>query len=67
VREARRKGHASSAGELQPGAFGIAAPILVTGREAFASIGVISLTPLDAAVVATRLCSAPQAIATVMG
>ena len=43
---ARKRGYASSAGEIQPGAVGIAAPVVVDGR-ADASVGAVSLAPFD--------------------
>lgn len=47
----------STAGELQPGAFGVAAPVRgVSGLRA--SIGVISLNKLDAGVVGPRIVAA---------
>lgn len=68
IEEARKKGFARSEGEIQPGAFGIAAPILVDGW-ADASVGVVSFRRLDPAgerrVVdaATRIASAfPDAV-----
>jgi DNA-binding IclR family transcriptional regulator len=46
VRKGRRQGYVASAGELQPGAWGLSAPIKASG-SADASVGVISLGPLD--------------------
>jgi DNA-binding IclR family transcriptional regulator len=43
---ARDRGYATSAGEIQPGAVGIAAPVIVAGR-AHASVGAVSLAPFD--------------------
>lgn len=43
---ARERGYASSAGEIQPGAVGIAAPVVVDGRSD-ASVGAVSLSPFD--------------------
>jgi DNA-binding IclR family transcriptional regulator len=42
VRLARRRGYAVTTGALQPGAVGIAAPVLVSDRAA-ASLGVVQL------------------------
>ncbi|MGH3449452.1 MAG: IclR family transcriptional regulator [Haloechinothrix sp.] len=56
---------ASTAGELQPGAFGVAAPVRgVTGLRA--SIGVISFNELDADVVGPRLVAAAARLARVL-
>jgi DNA-binding IclR family transcriptional regulator len=49
-------------GELQSGAYGVAAPVLgVEGLEA--SVGVIALTPLDPAALGPRVAAAAQAVA----
>lgn len=56
---------ASSTGELQSGAHGVAAPILgVEGLEA--SVGVVSLTPLDAATVGPRVRTTADTITTAL-
>ncbi|MCW3813054.1 helix-turn-helix domain-containing protein [Micromonospora sp. DR5-3] len=58
-------GPVSSSGELQSGAYGVAAPVLgVPGLEA--SVGVVSLTPLDVAVVGDQVTTAAQAITTAL-
>lgn len=50
-----------SSGELQPGAHGVAAPVLgMTGLEA--SVGVIALAPLDREVVGPEILSAATAL-----
>jgi DNA-binding IclR family transcriptional regulator len=50
-------GYVSTAGELQPGAYGVAAPVLgIAGLEA--SVGVVALAPLDTDTVG------PQVVAT---
>ncbi|SCL64700.1 IclR helix-turn-helix domain-containing protein [Micromonospora yangpuensis] len=55
----------SSAGELQSGAYGVAAPVLgVTGLEA--SVGVVSLAPLATEVIGAQVTAAAQAIATAL-
>ena len=55
-------GWQSSSGELQSGAYGIAAPVLgVDGLEA--SVGVIALAPLDAEVVGPQVISVAAALA----
>lgn len=52
----------ASVGELQPGAYGVAAPVLgVDGLDA--SVGVIALAPLDADAVGPQVIAAAQAIA----
>lgn len=60
-REGRAEPVASS-GELQPGAHGVAAPVLgVPGVEA--SVGVVSLTPLDLTTVGGQVRAAADAVA----
>jgi DNA-binding IclR family transcriptional regulator len=61
VARARRRGYATSRGELQAGAVGIAAPVLVDAW-ADASVAVVSLTELDGSV-PTRVRAAAQRIA----
>jgi Transcriptional regulator len=57
-----RPAHATTAGELQPGAHGLAAPVLdLPGLEA--SVGVVALVELDPAVVGPRVVQAAAAIA----
>jgi DNA-binding IclR family transcriptional regulator len=52
----------ASEGELQPGAHGVAAPVLgVEGLEA--SVGVVALAPLDLAVVGPRVTATAGAVA----
>jgi DNA-binding transcriptional ArsR family regulator len=62
---AGRQGHAgtvSTSGELQPGAYGVAAPVLgLEGLEA--SVGVVSLSLLDPDVVGPQVLSAASALA----
>ncbi|MGW0431963.1 IclR family transcriptional regulator [Micromonospora sp. NPDC003197] len=51
----------ATSGELQPGAYGVAAPVLgVPGLEA--SVGVVALAPLDIAAVGEQVRSAAQAV-----
>ncbi|WP_229400974.1 IclR family transcriptional regulator [Micromonospora okii] len=58
-------GPVASSGELQPGAHGVAAPVLgVPGLEA--SVGVVALTPLDPEVVGEQVLAAARAIATAL-
>jgi DNA-binding IclR family transcriptional regulator len=52
----------TTTGELQPGAYGVAAPVL--GVESLeASVGVVSLTPLDPSLVGPRVRAAATAVA----
>lgn len=61
-RAPKARDHVASAGELQAGAHGIAAPVRdVAGLEA--SVGVVALTPLDAAVVGPAVIGAAAAVA----
>jgi DNA-binding IclR family transcriptional regulator len=56
------RGAVSTSGELQPGAYGVAAPVLgVEGLEA--SVGVVALGPLDAAVLGPRVIATADAVA----
>ncbi|WP_435870552.1 IclR family transcriptional regulator [Micromonospora musae] len=56
----------SSSGELQAGAYGVAAPVLgVPGLEA--SVGVVALAPLNVDTVGTQVRAAAAAIATALG
>ncbi|MGN6330437.1 MAG: IclR family transcriptional regulator [Motilibacteraceae bacterium] len=58
-------GWVASDGELQPGAHGVAAPVLgVPGVEA--SVGVVALAALDADVVGPRVASAAAGLAAVL-
>jgi DNA-binding IclR family transcriptional regulator len=55
-----------STGELQPGAYGIAAPLHgVPGLEA--SVGVVALAPLDPTVAGPAVVAAAAAVATALG
>ncbi len=65
VAEARARGYAVSRGELQPGTVGIAAPIVVHGRPAEASVAVVALgeDQLGEAQTAPRVIAAAAAIA----
>jgi DNA-binding IclR family transcriptional regulator len=59
-------GWAATSGELEPGAYGIAAPVLgVEGLEA--SVGVVALAPLDAATVGPAVERAARTVATALG
>nr|WP_212808761.1 helix-turn-helix domain-containing protein [Micromonospora endophytica] len=58
-------GPVNTVGELQPGAYGVAAPVLgVPGLEA--SVGVVALAPLDAETVGAQVLAAATAIATAL-
>ncbi|MEU8260893.1 helix-turn-helix domain-containing protein [Micromonospora sp. NPDC048999] len=58
-------GPVSTRGELQSGAYGVAAPVLgVPGLEA--SVGVVSLAPLDVEVVGAQVAAAAAAITTAL-
>ncbi|MGC5029153.1 IclR family transcriptional regulator [Micromonospora sp. DT229] len=58
-------GPVSTVGELQPGAYGVAAPVLgVPGLEA--SVGVVALAPLDTEAVGAQVLAAATAIATAL-
>jgi DNA-binding IclR family transcriptional regulator len=60
------EGYATTAGELQPGAFGIAAPVRgVEGLEA--SVGVVALSPLDPDVVGPAVVATAADIARALG
>jgi DNA-binding IclR family transcriptional regulator len=55
----------TTSGELEPGAYGVAAPVLgVEGLEA--SVGVVALAPLDAGTVGPAVRQAATAIATAL-
>jgi DNA-binding IclR family transcriptional regulator len=66
ITRARRRGYATSAGELQPAAFGVAVPIIGGDGIAVASIGVIALEPLDEKPISARLVRAAQAISSAL-
>jgi DNA-binding IclR family transcriptional regulator len=59
-------GWSVTSGELEPGAYGIAAPVLgVEGLEA--SVGVVALAPLDASTVGPAVERAARTVATALG
>jgi DNA-binding IclR family transcriptional regulator len=62
VETARRAGYAVTTGELLPGVTGVAAPILVDGRETEASISAVWIEPRDPAAVAVPLVRTARAI-----
>lgn len=58
---AGRHGYLATAGELEPGAHGVAAPVTgVPGLEA--SVGVVALTPLDTATAGPHVVTAAAAV-----
>ncbi len=60
-----QRGYVSTTGELQSGAYGVAAPVLdVEGLEA--SVGVVALAPLDPDDVGPRVVTAAAAISTAL-
>jgi DNA-binding IclR family transcriptional regulator len=63
VRRARRAGWATSRGEIQPGATGVAAP--VAGADA--SVGVVRVGPVDEAAAGPRVRAAARAVAAALG
>jgi DNA-binding IclR family transcriptional regulator len=64
VAQARRRGFASTFGELTPGTHGIATPIIIDSQPADASIGVVGIGRLNVDVAAPRLLEAAKAIST---
>ena len=60
---ARSRGWSETTGELLPGATGVAAPILVAGKPAEASISAVWIEPRDAAAMAEPVVRAARAIA----
>jgi DNA-binding IclR family transcriptional regulator len=67
VTAGRRSGYVVSTGEVHQGTWGLATPIKMSGRPAEASIGVISQTPLDEAVVAGVMRRGAETIAARLG
>jgi DNA-binding IclR family transcriptional regulator len=61
IAQARTRGFAESVGEIQPGAVGIAAPVLVNGH-ADASVGAVALAPFRRQA-AARVMEAARAVA----
>ena len=61
IRNGRKQGYVASAGELQPGAWGLSAPIQASGFTD-ASVGVISLGPLDERITAAIVMKAAAEI-----
>jgi DNA-binding IclR family transcriptional regulator len=59
---ARHRDYAVTRGELQPGAFGIAAAIKPQARPAEASIGIVGMGDLDEEVLAPRVMNAALSI-----
>jgi DNA-binding IclR family transcriptional regulator len=63
VELARRRGWAQTTGELLPGATGVAAPILLPGRETDASISAVWVEPRDASRMAEAVVRSARTIA----
>jgi hypothetical protein len=55
-----------TSGELQPGAWGLAAPILPGSRPAEASVGIVTIGERDETAVAPLVLSAAERIAQVL-
>jgi DNA-binding IclR family transcriptional regulator len=66
VAEARRRGYASTSGELQPGAVGIAAAVPIEAPLE-ASLGVVALSGLDEASVVHQVLDAAARVAVLLG
>ncbi len=64
---ARRSELVTSEGELQPGAHGIAVPVVLRGGQLAASVGVVALEALDPAVVGPHLAKAGTRVAELLG
>ena len=63
VRDARRRGYAATAGELQTGAVGVAAPIPGADRAEEASIGLVALSGLAVEEAAVQIVATAEAVA----
>ncbi|MFI7638071.1 IclR family transcriptional regulator [Nonomuraea sp. NPDC049400] len=63
ITEARVAGYSVTAGELQPGAWGVAAPIRTAGRPADASVGVVTIGGRDENEIAPLVLGAATEIA----
>ncbi|MFI7128866.1 IclR family transcriptional regulator [Nonomuraea sp. NPDC050153] len=63
ITQARAIGYSVTAGELQPGAWGVAAPIITAGRPANASVGVVTIGARDENEIAPLVLSAASEIA----
>jgi DNA-binding IclR family transcriptional regulator len=66
VTEARRRGYAVTSGHLQPGAYGVAAPVRSADEALEASVGVITLAAAAADAAVTRVVSAAAAVGAVV-
>ncbi|RVX41960.1 IclR family transcriptional regulator [Nonomuraea polychroma] len=62
IAEARVSGYSVTAGELQPGAWGVAAPITTPRRPANASVGVVTIGVRDESTIAPLVLSAATEI-----
>jgi DNA-binding IclR family transcriptional regulator len=67
IRRARRLGYIASHGEIEAGAWGLAAPILAVGAPATASVGVVALSALDPADIAELVLGAAAEVARRLG
>jgi DNA-binding IclR family transcriptional regulator len=63
VTQARAAGYSVTSGELQPGAWGIAAPIIAAGRPAEASVGVVTVGERDESLIAPLVLNTATQIA----
>ncbi|TDC07859.1 IclR family transcriptional regulator [Nonomuraea longispora] len=63
IAQARAAGYSVTEGELQPGAWGVAAPISIAGRPADASVGMVTIGERDADEIAPIVLSAAREIA----
>jgi DNA-binding IclR family transcriptional regulator len=66
VEQARKAGYAVTSGELQPGAWGLAAPIRLSEQPADASVGIVTLTRPEVESLAPRVIAAAETIARMM-
>lgn len=66
VQLARRQGYSESHGELNPGAFGLAAPLIAPRYAGEASVGVVALAPFPSSA-PPRVIAAAKALAELLG
>jgi DNA-binding IclR family transcriptional regulator len=67
VTDARRSGYVVTAGEIMPGTWGLAAPVMVQGRHCEMSIGVIAAQALEESKIAHRVIIATRDLADRLG